>query len=127
LGIASEDIQIVGGASRLIEFEDFNLIGIGPDAFPAAGLGKTGSVFERITPRGVVAHEAGHMITTRAGMAFPGGTLLDEFQANIVARTLPGLNSTERFQLLRDAVERARMSGQKPRDLVSQLRQTSAR
>src|SRR4051812_2362899 len=58
----------------------------------------------------------------RLGTRFPGGTLLDEFQASLVGRTLPGLSSTERFQLLRDAVERARAAGANPRDLLGQLR-----
>jgi hypothetical protein len=65
------------------------------------------------------------MITTRAGTDFAAGTLLDEFQASIVGRTLPGLTSTERFQLLRDGVERARAAGAIPRDLLRQLRQTT--
>jgi hypothetical protein len=113
-------VIFAGGKSRLIEmegdaaqgFDSFNLIGFGRDVFPASELVQpTGSVLERLTPRATLAHEAGHLITTRAGTAFEGGSLLDEFQASIVGRTLPGLNSVERYQLLRDAVERSYAAG----------------
>jgi hypothetical protein len=77
LGLNPGDVRILRTPSAYSEA--FDVIMIGPDAFPAPPGATTRSVFERLTPRAVVAHEAGHMITTRAGSAFPGGTLLDEF------------------------------------------------
>lgn len=114
--------DVVISRSPSVYLETFDIINIGPNSFPAAGVQATGSVFERLTPRAVVAHEAGHMLTTRAGTSFPAGSVLDEFQASVVGRDLPGLNSTERFQLLRDAVERARAAGAKPRELLFQMK-----
>ena len=61
------------------------------------------------------------MITTRAGKSLPGGTLLDEVQASLVGRQLSGLSNVEKMQLLRDAVERARESGTRVRELLPQL------
>ena len=61
------------------------------------------------------------MIADRAGKGFPGGSLLDEVQANLIGRNLPGLTPAERFGLLRDAVERARNEGQNLRELLPQL------
>lgn len=125
LGLDPSDVQIT--RTPCLYSDLFDIILLGPNAFPAAE-GATGrSVFGRLTPRAVVAHEAGHMITTRTGTAFPGGTVLDECQASLVGRTLPGLTSTERFQLSRDAVERARAAGESPRALLGQLHQTKAR
>lgn len=87
--------------------------------FAASGKGR--SVLNRLTPRAVVAHEAGHMLTDRAGKGFAGGSLLDEVQASLIGRNLPGLNKVERYQLLRDAAERARNEGQSLRNLLPQL------
>jgi hypothetical protein len=120
LGLDPADVRILRTPSAYSDA--FDMIMIGPNAFPPARGATTRSVFERFTPKAVVAHEAGHMITARAGTAFPAGSLLDEFQASIVGRSLPGLSATERFQLLRDAVERARAAGMNPRDLLRQLK-----
>jgi hypothetical protein len=119
VGVGPNDIQFVRTASAYSD--TFNKILIGPNALPAASGVTTRSVLNRITPRAAIAHEAGHMITTRAGKALQGGSLLDEVQASLVARQLGGLNKVERMQLLRDAVERARESGTRVRDLIPQL------
>lgn len=120
LGLDPNDIRVLRTSSAYSD--SYDVIMIGPDSFPAASGSTSRSVLGRLTPRAVVAHEGGHMITSRAGTAFEGGSLLDEFQASLVGRGLPGLNSTERFQLLRDAVERARAAGADPRDLLGQLK-----
>lgn len=93
---------------------------LGPNVFPATSGRVGGTVFERLSPRAVIAHEAGHMLTTRAGTSFAPGSLLDEVGASLRARQLPGLNSTERYQLLRDAAERARNEGTTLRTLLNQ-------
>ena len=80
------------------------------------------SVFGRLTPRAVLAHERGHMLTSQAGLDFEGGSLLDEVQASLVARQQRGLSNQERMQLLRDAVERARVEGKDLRTLLPQLK-----
>ncbi len=96
---------------------------MGSDVFPAAAQARTGgTVFERMTPRAVLAHEGGHQITTRAGTAFEGGSVLDEVQASLVGRELPGLSSMERYQLLRDAAERANAAGRSARELLPEMR-----
>jgi hypothetical protein len=125
LGLDPSDFLITRTPS--VYSDQFDVVLLGPNAFPAAEGATARSVFGRLTPRAVIAHEAGHMITTRAGTAFPGGTVLDEVQASIVGRTLPGLSSMERFQLLRDAVERAKAAGESPRSLLERLNQTRAR
>lgn len=90
--------------------------------FPAEeGAGTVNSVFESMTPRAAVAHEAGHMLTARAGMDFEAGSLFDEVNASLTGRGLPGLNSVERYQLLRDAVERSQLEGQNLRDVLNQM------
>jgi hypothetical protein len=91
---------------------------LGPNVFPAATGRVGGSVFERLTPRAVIAHEAGHLMTTRGGTAFAPGSLFDEVGASLAGRQLPGLSSTERYQLLRDAAERARAQGTTLRQLI---------
>ena len=71
-----------------------------------------------MTPRAVVAHEAGHMITTRVGISFEPGSLADEIGASLTGRQLPGLTGVERYQLLRDAAERAANQGTTVRDVL---------
>jgi RHS repeat-associated protein len=120
LGLDPDDIQF--SSTQSYYSEEFDFLAVGPDAFPsAAGSRAGGTVLERMTPRSVVAHEAGHMLTTRAGTSFPGGSLMDEVQASLVGRELPGLNRVERYQLLRDAAERAHNEGQVLRELLPQL------
>lgn len=62
------------------------------------------------------------MISTRGGTAFKGGSLFDEVGASLTGRNLPGLNNVERYQLLRDAAERAKNEGRNLRDVLSQMR-----
>lgn len=120
LGLEPSAVVITRSPSAYLE--SFDIIKMGPNSFPATSGPTTRSVFERLTPRAVLAHEAGHMITTRAGTDFPAGTMLDEFQASLVGRMLPGLGPVERFQLLRDAAERAKDAFQDARVLLGQLR-----
>jgi hypothetical protein len=61
------------------------------------------------------------MLTSRAGTAFEPGSLLDEVGASLAGRRLPGLNGVERFQLLRDAVERSRLEGRSLRDVMAEM------
>ena len=59
--------------------------------FPAEeGAGTVNSVFESMTPRAAVAHEAGHMLTTRAGMDFEAGSVFDEVNASLTMRPRGG-------------------------------------
>jgi len=119
IGVGPSDIQFVRSTSAYSDA--FDKILIGPNVLPSSASTISRSVLNRMTPRAVVAHEAGHMITTRAGKSLPGGTLLDEVQASLVGRQLSGLSNVEKMQLLRDAVERARESGTRVRELLPQL------
>ena len=119
IGVGPGDIQFVRSTSTYSD--KFDKILIGPNVLPSSASTTSRSVLNRMTPRAVVAHEAGHMITTRAGKSLPGGTLLDEVQASLVGRQLSGLSNVEKMQLLRDAVERARESGTRVRELLPQL------
>jgi hypothetical protein len=97
----------------------------GPNLLPLGGdpvLG-TRPVFDRLSVRAALAHENGHMLAARNGIAFPGGTVMEEFQASVLAaRNTPGLTPVERFQLIRNAIEEARSQGADWRQLRSQLR-----
>ncbi|WP_179197414.1 putative Ig domain-containing protein [Stenotrophomonas rhizophila] len=118
LGLDPNDFHI---SSRVSLYSDMlDAVMIGPDAFPGK-VRTTKGVFETMTPRAVVAHEAGHMLTSRAGTAFEPGSLLDEVGASLAGRRLPGLNGVERFQLLRDAVERSRLEGRSLRDVMAEM------
>ncbi|GIW80231.1 MAG: hypothetical protein KatS3mg105_2038 [Gemmatales bacterium] len=119
LGLRPDDIQFVRGPSAYLDLADKVLIG--PNVYPSAAGSSSRSVLGRLTPRAVIAHEGGHLLTSRAGKALQGGSLLDEVQASLVARQMRGLSNVEGYQLLRDAVERARSQGQRVRDLLPQL------
>jgi hypothetical protein len=126
LKIGPDELEFVNGVSRYVESFDgigvIDEIWLGPNVFPVPASERIGrSVFERLTPRAVIAHEKGHMLTSRAGTAFEEGTLLDEVQASLVGRQLPGLSKMERYQLLRDAAERARLEGEALRELLQLL------
>ncbi len=118
LGLNPDDFRI---SSHMSAYSDnWDVTFLGPNMFPAeARTART--VFETLTPRAAVAHEAGHMLTTRAGTAFEAGSLYDEVGASLTGRQLPGLNNVERYQLLRDAVERARVEGRNLRDVLSEM------
>ena len=118
LGLNPEDFLRSTHVSCFSDLMDKALLG--PDVFPASTGAAGRSVFGRITPRAAVAHEAGHMITTRAGTSFEAGSLRDEVGAALTARQLPGLSSMERYQLLRDAAERAKAQGTTVRTLLEQ-------
>jgi hypothetical protein len=106
--------------------DNWDKVFLGPNMYRATeGTGKVNSVFESMTPRAAVAHEAGHMISTRAGRAFEAGSLFDEVNASLTGRDLRGLNSMERYQLLRDAAERARLEGQNLREVLNQMQTKS--
>ena len=120
IGLGPDDIQFVRTPS--VYSDTFDKILLGPNVLPVPPSARTtSSVFERLTPRAVVAHEGGHLITSRAGKALEAGSLLDEVQASLVARQMRGLSKVERIQLLRDAVERARNEGKRVRDLLPEL------
>jgi large repetitive protein len=118
LGLNRDDFLISSHISAYSE--NWDKVLLGPNAFPGSGR-TTRGVFETMTPRAVVAHEAGHMITTRSGTAFEAGSLFDEVGASLTGRKLPGLNSTERYQLLRDAAERARIENRSLREVISEM------
>ena len=121
VGLGPNDIRFYSGPSIYSDLED--KVWIGPNILPysrdAQRLGT--SALDRFSARAAIAHEAGHLRTTRAGTALEPGSLLDEIQASMVGRTLPGLNKVERFSLLRDAAEKARNSGNSLRDLLPEL------
>ena len=118
LGLDPADFRI---SSHFSGYSDnFDVVFLGPNTFPAE-LRTTTGVFESMSPRAVVAHEAGHLITTRAGTAFEAGSLYDEVGASLTGRQLPGLNNVERYQLLRDAVERSQLEGRSLRDVISEM------
>lgn len=118
MGLNPDDFLISSHMSAYSDLWDKTFLG--PNMFPAATRAQR-SVFETMTPRAAVAHEAGHMITTRNGTAFEAGSLYDEVSASLTARKLPGLNNVERYQLLRDAVERAKINGTNLRDALSEM------
>ena len=119
LGLNRDDFLI---SSHMSAYSDnWDKVFLGPNVFPASTR-TTNTVFETMTPRAVVAHEAGHMITTRNGTAFEPGSLFDEVGASLTGRELPGLTNVERYQLLRDAAERARNEGQNLRDVLPQIK-----
>jgi hypothetical protein len=103
LGLDRSDVLISSGPSLYSDMMDKILIG--PDAFP--GAVSDGSALSQLSPASVIAHEAGHMITTRAGTAFEGGSIEDEVQATMVGRGLPGLSQAEQDLLLQHAQETA--------------------
>jgi len=120
LGLDPDDFLVSTHVSAYSD--NWDKVFLGPNIFPAdVGARTVNSVFESMTPRAAVAHEAGHMITTRVGTAFDAGSLFDEVSASLTGRDLPGLNSVERYQLLRDAVERARLERQDLRDVLDQM------
>lgn len=118
LGLNPNDFRI---SSHFSGYSDnFDTVFLGPNMFP--GTERTArTVFETMTPRAAVAHEAGHLISTRNGTAFEAGSLFDEVGASLTGRNLPGLSSVERYQLLRDAAERAHLEGTRLRDVLSEI------
>jgi hypothetical protein len=99
LGINPDDLLFRQGTAGTVYSDMMDKVVVGPNVLPKGGEPVLG---------------------TRS--AAEAGSALDEFQASIVGRRLPGLTSTERFQLMRDAVERARSLGANARDLVNQLK-----
>ncbi|WP_284620695.1 polymorphic toxin-type HINT domain-containing protein [Aquabacterium humicola] len=120
LGLNPDDFLV---SSHVSAYSDnWDKVFLGPNMFRATeGTGTVKSVFESMTPRAAVAHEAGHMIATRAGLAFEAGSLFDEVNASLTGRDLPGLDGVERYQLLRDAAERSRLEGRDLRDVLRQM------
>jgi len=108
LGLDAKDVHISFSPSAYKKFSDFDYIQIGPNAVPLQSLARTGNMFERLSLRSAIAHEGGHLITTRAGRGFAPGSFKDEIIATIAGRQLPSLNSLERYQMLRYSVELAR-------------------
>ena len=99
LGLSRSDFLIHSGPSLYSDMMDKVLVG--PDVFP--GLASDGSVLSQLSPRAVIAHEAGHMINTVGGMAFEAGSVADEAAASTMGSQLPGLTTAERNLLLQHA------------------------
>jgi hypothetical protein len=120
LGFGPSDIRFYNGPSIYSELD--NRIWIGPNILPAPATEQIGgTVFETLTARAAIAHEGGHLLTTQAGTGLEAGSLLDEIQASLIGRQLPGLSNVERYQLLRGAAEDAQGAGYSLRDLLHQL------
>jgi hypothetical protein len=117
LGLNENDIQILKNTSAGSAYSPMaKQIWIAPNVFPIGTSKRNGgTVLERLTPKAVIAHEAGHMKTSRNGVDFRGGSLADEVLASIEGSKLKGLSKTEKFQLLRDATERAKAEGTTPK------------
>lgn len=91
VGLGQDDLQFFGGGSNYSDL--LNIVLIGPNVLPnAAEASESLSVLARISPRAVIAQQRGHLLTSRAGKAFEDGSMLDEVQASLVDRQLPGLN-----------------------------------
>jgi len=120
LGLNSDDFLISSHMS--VYSDNWDKVFLGPNVFQASSR-TANTVFETMSPRAVIAHEAGHMITTRSGRAFEAGSLFDEVGASLAGRELPGLSNVEKYQLLRDAVERAKIEGKNLREVLSQMKE----
>lgn len=128
IGIPAEDIRFFSGSQGSIYSDLMDKIVVGADVLPCAETPGPGvrSVYDRLTTGAVLAHEYGHLLAARHGVSFAGGSLIEEFQASVLAaRHTPGLMPFERVQLLRDALERARDAGVDYRTLRAQLRELS--
>jgi hypothetical protein len=97
-----------------------DLLYIGTDVLPGVGPGLTAN--SRISMRGALAHEmVGHRAAELAGRSHTIA-VLEEAQASIrAARFAPALSMTERFTLLRDAIERLRSAGYRIKEVRNQL------
>lgn len=94
---------------------------VGLDILPKSG--KPGvSANSRVSIKGAIAHELeGHRAAELAGKT-QLCNVLEEAQASIrAARFAEGLSDTERFILLRDAIERLKNAGIKVSDVKSEL------
>jgi hypothetical protein len=120
LGLPEEKITFWSGPTAYSPMTD--TVWVGPNAFPGApsevrqsGMG----VVDRLSMEATLAHEVvGHRNTALIGRDFPDGSLMDEVQASYRAAALaPELTSTERYQLLRDAVRRVHEQGLRVGDL----------
>ena len=89
------DYLIARGPSLYSDMMDKVLIG--PDAFPAAI--PDGSIMSQLSARAAVAHETGHLISSRMGVAFAAGSSEDEAFASFIAKYLHGLTPEERNRL----------------------------
>ncbi len=93
---------------------------IGTDVLPSQSNGMTAN--SRVTWKSALAHEIlGHRDAALTGNT-QSNLIYEEAQASIrAARFAPDISSTERFTLLRDAVERVRSAGLSMRDVKSEL------
>ena len=94
---------------------------LGTDAYPNSGAK---SYNGRLNYRCAIAHElVGHREACLRGKTnFPPKDVRDEAQASIrAARFTPGLDTSERIMLLRDAIERLHKRGIKVRDIKDML------
>ena len=77
----------------------------------------------RLSNRATLAHEIiGHREANKKGWTITEDTILEEIQASIrAARFAPNLTNKERFNLLRDAGERAKKNNIKLKDIKHTL------
>jgi len=99
LGQQPSDYLISHGPSLYSDMMDRVLIG--PDAFPAAL--PDGSIASQLSARAAIAHETGHMLTTRMGVSFAAGSAEDEALASLVGKYLFGLTPEEQSVLSQHA------------------------
>jgi hypothetical protein len=122
LGMPEENIGFTEHASTSY-YQNWDQLRVGTDVLPSqtSGLG-TLTANSRVSLRGALAHEIyGHRAAALAGMTH-SDPLLEEVQASIrAARYAPGLTSTERVTLLRDAIARLSNAGIKIRDVKEGL------
>jgi RHS repeat-associated protein len=123
LGMPEDGIRVSESMNtgwRLLYGQE-DLLYIGTDAYPR-WKPVPGVANSRMSMRAGIAHEIeGHRAAALAGKTHPDD-LLEEVQASIrAARFSPGLTSTERYTLLRDALERLRNNCKKIRDVKEEL------
>ena len=118
LGLPRSKVRFTAGETGYLEAWD--VLFVGTDVLPGTSSARANS---RVSMRGALGHEiVGHRMAGRAGASFPARSLLDEVQASVrAARHTPGLTSTERITLLRDAAERLRAKGFRWRDVRDKL------
>lgn len=97
----------------------FDWLVIGTDIYPQNMKTANG----RLSNRATLAHEIiGHREANKKGWTITEDTILEEIQASIrAARFAPNLTNKERFNLLRDAGERAKKNNIKLKDIKHTL------
>ncbi len=123
LGMPAENIGIASGRTPTAYAPgDIDFLVIGRDVLPEASGTGTLTANSRVTMRGALGHEIiGHREAALAGRTH-ADPLLEEVQASVRgARFTPGLSSTERVTLLRDAIARLAKAGRRWKDVRPSL------